>query len=208
MFFSWKDMFSSRCQFLFTFSYVWFTYSNTKHTLCQVFFTFNSKKTNPMFTRHLADRWLLCPMQSNPPRSIRGLGCTRVIMRHTLHVINVLLPLALVACRLSILAKNRASRQSLSSLGSHTVCSNQVARETNTPARDKFASRTNLAVSSIEFCQSIFDERDVREGLDSSCGHTEMIHHYETKAQILDWSKTSHLSLPHLGEFDNKYWVA
>ena len=38
-----------------------------------------------------------------------------------------------------------------------------------------FASKTNLAVSSTEFCQALFDERDVRESLSGGCGHGVMI---------------------------------
>ena len=134
-----------------------------------------AKKPNSVFTRHLAGKWLIYHMQSNPLRWIQGLGCTGVITRHTLSVINVLPPLTLVAFRLSILAKNRTSRQSLPRLGSHTVCSNRVTRETNTSARDRFASKTKLAVSSIEFCQSIFDEHNIGRGLGSGCGHRTMI---------------------------------
>jgi hypothetical protein len=32
-----------------------------------------------------------------------------------------------------------------------------------------------LAVSSMEFCQEIFDERDIREALGGGCGHGAMI---------------------------------
>jgi hypothetical protein len=38
-----------------------------------------------------------------------------------------------------------------------------------------FLARIILAVSSIEFCQALFDERDIREGLGSGCGHGVMI---------------------------------
>jgi hypothetical protein len=33
------------------------------------------------------------------------------------------------------------------------------------PHLEQFAAKTSLAVSSIEFCQYSFDERDIREGL-------------------------------------------
>jgi hypothetical protein len=42
-------------------------------------------------------------------------------------------------------------------------------------ATDEFADKTNLAVSSTEFCPSLFDERDIREGLSGGCGHRVMI---------------------------------
>lgn len=42
-------------------------------------------------------------------------------------------------------------------------------------AKEKFAAKTSLAVSSIEFCQAIFDEGDVREGLRGGRGHGAMI---------------------------------
>jgi hypothetical protein len=35
--------------------------------------------------------------------------------------------------------------------------------------------KTNLAVSSIEFCQCKFDERDIRERLGGGSGHRVMI---------------------------------
>jgi MoaD family protein len=38
--------------------------------------------------------------------------------------------------------------------------------EKSTPARDKFAAKTNLAVSSTKFCQCKFDEGNVRERLE------------------------------------------
>jgi hypothetical protein len=38
-------------------------------------------------------------------------------------------------------------------------------------ARDDFATKTNLAVSSTEFCQSIFDEGDIRAGLGGGSCH-------------------------------------
>ena len=38
-----------------------------------------------------------------------------------------------------------------------------------------FWSRIILAVSSIEFCQEIFDERDIREALSGGSGHVAMI---------------------------------
>ena len=37
------------------------------------------------------------------------------------------------------------------------------------------AAKTSLAVSSIEFCQAIFEERDVRETLEGGGGHGAMI---------------------------------
>jgi hypothetical protein len=47
--------------------------------------------------------------------------------------------------------------------------------EKSTAARDKFSVNTNLAVSSTEFCQCLFDERNIREGLSGGCGHKGMI---------------------------------
>jgi hypothetical protein len=38
-----------------------------------------------------------------------------------------------------------------------------------------FLARIILAVRSIEFCQAIFDEGDVREGLGDGCSHEGMI---------------------------------
>ena len=40
---------------------------------------------------------------------------------------------------------------------------------------DRFTAKVNLAVSSIEFCQSLLDERDIRKGLGGGCGHVVMI---------------------------------
>jgi hypothetical protein len=45
----------------------------------------------------------------------------------------------------------------------------------NTSARDKFAPKTNLAVSSTEFCRCKFDEGNFREGLGGSGGHIFMM---------------------------------
>jgi hypothetical protein len=45
----------------------------------------------------------------------------------------------------------------------------------NTWARNKFAAKTNLAVSSIEYCQCTFDERDIRIRYGSCSGHDAMI---------------------------------
>jgi hypothetical protein len=45
----------------------------------------------------------------------------------------------------------------------------------NIPAKDKFAVKTSLVVSSTEFCQCKFDEGDIREALSSSSGHGVMI---------------------------------
>jgi hypothetical protein len=43
----------------------------------------------------------------------------------------------------------------------------------NTSARDKFAAKTSLAVSSMEYCGRLFDERDIRMSLgsDRMTGH-------------------------------------
>lgn len=38
-------------------------------------------------------------------------------------------------------------------------------------ARDYFAAKTNLAVSSMEYCGCLHCERDVREALSGGCGH-------------------------------------
>jgi hypothetical protein len=35
--------------------------------------------------------------------------------------------------------------------------------------------KTNLAVSSMEYCGCLFDERDIREALSGGCGHRVMI---------------------------------
>jgi hypothetical protein len=40
---------------------------------------------------------------------------------------------------------------------------------------DKFVAKTSLAVSSIECCQAIFDERYIRIRLGCGCGHRVMI---------------------------------
>ena len=42
-------------------------------------------------------------------------------------------------------------------------------------AGDNSGLKTNLAVSSTEFCQSIFDKRDISRGLCSGSGHGVMI---------------------------------
>jgi hypothetical protein len=36
-------------------------------------------------------------------------------------------------------------------------------------ANDRFAAKTDLAVSSIEFCQAIFDENYIRDDLGGGC---------------------------------------
>jgi hypothetical protein len=41
-------------------------------------------------------------------------------------------------------------------------------------AKNKFTIKTNL-VTSTEFCQAIFDERDIREGWDGGGDHRAMI---------------------------------
>jgi hypothetical protein len=43
--------------------------------------------------------------------------------------------------------------------------------ENTVSAGDNFAARTNLAVSSIEFYQCTFDERDIRRGVGGGSGH-------------------------------------
>jgi hypothetical protein len=43
------------------------------------------------------------------------------------------------------------------------------------PAKDKFAVKIIRAVSSTEFCQYKFDERDIRERLGAGYGHTFII---------------------------------
>ena len=45
----------------------------------------------------------------------------------------------------------------------------------NTSARDKIAAKITTVVSSTEFCQEIFDERDVRECLGGRGGHRAII---------------------------------
>jgi hypothetical protein len=42
-------------------------------------------------------------------------------------------------------------------------------------AKDRFATKTSLAVSSIEFCQSLLDEREIRIRLGSGRSHRAMI---------------------------------
>ena len=42
-------------------------------------------------------------------------------------------------------------------------------------SKHNFAFKTNLAVSSTEFCQAIFDERDIRRGLGCGSGHGMMM---------------------------------
>jgi hypothetical protein len=49
-----------------------------------------------------------------------------------------------------------------------------MPREESNSAGDKFAATTNLAVNSIEFCQAIFDEHDIRECL-GGCDHRTMM---------------------------------
>jgi hypothetical protein len=43
------------------------------------------------------------------------------------------------------------------------------------PSAKVLWSKIILAVSSIEFCQEIFDERDIREALSGGSGHVAMI---------------------------------
>jgi hypothetical protein len=57
----------------------------------------------------------------------------------------------------------------------HTIDKRFCYRRDNMPAGDRLAVKTNLAVSSIEFCQAIFDERDIREALGGCCGHIVII---------------------------------
>ena len=54
------------------------------------------------------------------------------------------------------------------------------------PAKDILVAKTNLAVSSIEFCQAIFDEGDIREGLGRGGGHKAMIPFYQVKINYDD----------------------
>ena len=56
-------------------------------------------------------------------------------------------------------------------LCSHASPFSLLATENSPSAKNKLAPKINLAVSSIEFCQAIFDEGDVREGLGSGSGH-------------------------------------
>ena len=50
---------------------------------------------------------------------------------------------------------------SLPGSASPMICFVLVFSEKSTSARNKFATKTNLAVSSIEFCQPLFDERNI-----------------------------------------------
>jgi hypothetical protein len=61
-------------------------------------------------------------------------------------------------------------------------------------ARDTFAVKTNIAVSSTEFFQCSFDEGDVREGLGGSSRHGVMIplHQEISFAAILFSNLTLH----------------
>ncbi len=59
--------------------------------------------------------------------------------------------------------------------GSYTICFTLLASVKSTSAKDNFAAKTSLAVSSTKFCQSIFDESYIWRGLGSCCGHTVMI---------------------------------
>jgi hypothetical protein len=50
-----------------------------------------------------------------------------------------------------------------------------VTRGKKLAVKLEFAAKITLAVSSMEFCQEIFDESYIREGLGDGCGHGAMI---------------------------------
>jgi len=60
---------------------------------------------------------------------------------------------------------------SLPRFGSQAICFVWIDWVKNMMARDNSGLKTNLAITSTEFCQCKFDERDIGRGLGSGCGH-------------------------------------
>jgi hypothetical protein len=57
-------------------------------------------------------------------------------------------------------------------------------------ARDAFAVKTNITVSSIEFCRCKFDEGDISRGLSGGCGHETIIPPIQSTSHIhLDYRR-------------------
>src|SRR3989304_2656921 len=59
----------------------------------------------------------------------------------------------------------------------HAICFVLVTCAKSTSARDKLATKTSLAVSSMEYCCCLFSESYIRRGLGSGSGHVVRCHY-------------------------------